>query len=108
MTWSHHGETTFTRSRAQKLDWLDDVVRARRPERLPVVLTRAEVRTIPDQITGVNGLIANLLYGTGLRKMECLRLPVTDIDFDYSQIHVRCGKGETAFFLSAVSQQLSY
>ena len=44
-------------------------------------------------MTGVNGLIARLLYGTGMRKMECLRLRVTDIDFDYGQIHVRCGKG---------------
>lgn len=77
----------------RKLDWLDDVVRAKRPKRLPVVLTQAEVGAILDNITGVNGLIAKLLYGTGMRKMECLRLRVADIDFDYKQIHVRSGKG---------------
>ena len=77
----------------QKLDWLDDVVRAKRPQRLPVVLTQAEVRAILDRISGVNGLIANLLYGTGMRKMECLRLRVIDVDFNYKQINVRSGKG---------------
>lgn len=77
----------------QKLDWLDDVVRAKRPKRLPVVLTQSEISTLLDNMTGVNGLIARLIYGTGMRKMECLRLRVTDIDFDYRQIHVRSGKG---------------
>jgi len=77
----------------QKLDWLDDVVRAKRPKRLPVVLTQSEVSSLLDNMTGVNGLIAKLIYGTGMRKMECLRLRVTDIDFDYRQIHVRSGKG---------------
>lgn len=77
----------------QKLDWLDDVVRAKRPRRLPVVLTQSEVFSLLDNMTGVNGLIAKLIYGTGMRKMECLRLRVMDIDFDYGQIHVRSGKG---------------
>ena len=77
----------------QKLDWLEDIVRAKRPRRLPVVLTQAEVGTLLDNMTGVNGLIAKLIYGTGMRKMECLRLRVMDIDFDYGQIHVRSGKG---------------
>lgn len=77
----------------QKLDWLEDVVRAKRPRRLPVVLTQAEAGTLLDNMTGVNGLIAKLIYGTGMRKMECLRLRVMDIDFDYGQIHVRSGKG---------------
>lgn len=77
----------------QKLDWLEDVVRAKRPRRLPVVLTQAEIGTLLDNMTGVNGLIAKLIYGTGMRKMECLRLRVMDIDFDYGQIHVRSGKG---------------
>jgi len=77
----------------QKLDWLEDVVRAKRPRRLPVVLTQAEVGTLLDNMTGVNGLIAKLIYGTGMRKMECLRLRVMDIDFDYGQIHIRSGKG---------------
>jgi len=76
-----------------KLDWLEDVVRAKRPRRLPVVLTQAEIGTLLDNMTGVNGLIAKLIYGTGVRKMECLRLRVMDIDFDYGQIHVRSGKG---------------
>ena len=67
----------------QKLDWLEDVVRAKRPRRLPVVLTQAEAGTLLDNMTGVNGLIAKLIYGTGMRKMECLRLRVMDIDFDY-------------------------
>lgn len=77
----------------KKLDWLEDVVRAMRPRRLPVVLTQAEAGTLLDNMTGVNGLIAKLIYGTGMRKMECLRLRVMDIDFDYGQIHVRSGKG---------------
>ena len=83
----------YTQVLGQKLDWLDDVVRAKRPRRLPVVLTQSEVFSLLDNMTGVNGLIAKLIYGTGMRKMECLRLRVMDIDFDYGQIHVRSGKG---------------
>lgn len=75
------------------LEWLDNVVRAKRPERLPVVPTQAGVADILGNMDGVNGLIARLIYGTGMRKMECLRLRVTDIDFEYQQIHVRSGKG---------------
>jgi len=78
----------------QKLEWLDDVVRAKRPRRLPVILTRDEVKRLLDDIHGVNGLISRVLYGTGMRKMECLRLRVQDIDFDYRQIIVRSGKGD--------------
>ena len=78
----------------QKLDWLEDVVRAKRPQRLPVVLTRSEVSLLLGEISGVNGLVARVLYGTGMRQMECLRLRVKDIDFDYRQIHVRSGKGD--------------
>ena len=77
----------------QKLEWLDDVVRAKRPVRLPVVLTQQEVRSLLGAMKGLNGLIARLIYGTGMRKMECLRLRVSDVDFDYGQIIVRCGKG---------------
>jgi len=77
----------------KKLEWLEDVVRAKRPRHLPVVLTQAEAGSILGHIKGVNGLIANLLYGTGMRKMECLRLRVTDVDFNYKQLHVRSGKG---------------
>lgn len=75
------------------LDWLDNVERAKKPERLPVVLTRDEVRALLDQLKGVNLMIASLLYGSGLRLMEALRLRVKDIDFHYNQIIVRYGKG---------------
>lgn len=77
----------------QKLEWLDNVVRAKQPKRLPVVLTQNEITDILGQLKGIDGLIAKLIYGTGMRKMECLRLRVTDIDFEYKQIHVRSGKG---------------
>jgi len=74
-------------------DWIDDVVRAKRPKRLPVVLSRDEVRLILSSIQGVNGLIARMLYGTGMRLMECLRLRIKDIDFEQKQVLVREGKG---------------
>ena len=77
-----------------KLDWLDDVVRAKRPKHLPVVLSRKEVRQIIDLIDGTNGLIARLLYGTGMCQMECLRLRLKDIDFQYHQITIRSGKSD--------------
>jgi integrase len=66
----------------------------KRAKRLPVVLTQPEVSSLLDNMTGVNGLIAKLIYGTGMRKMACLRLRIMDIDFDYRQIHVRSGKGD--------------
>ena len=68
-------------------------VRAKRPQRLPVVLTRAEVRAILDRLAGSHQLMARLLYGSGLRLMECLRLRVKDLDFAQRQIVVRDGKG---------------
>jgi len=76
----------------------DDVVvnlahRAQRPERLPVVLTRQEVREILDRMTGVAGLVAGLLYGSGLRLMECLTMRVKDLEFSRNEIVVRDGKG---------------
>ena len=64
-----------------RLDWLDDVVRAKRPRNLPVVLTKQEVIRILDTMIGTNALIARLLYGTGMRLMEVLRLRVQDVDF---------------------------
>ncbi len=76
-----------------KLDWIDDVVRAKRPKRLPVVLSRDEVRRILSSMSGTNALVAKLLYGTGMRLMEALRLRVQDIDFSQNQIVVRSGKG---------------
>jgi integron integrase len=67
---------------------------AKRPERLPTVLTREEVFRIIDQLVGIHKLMVQLLYGSGLRLMECVRLRVKDIDFDYKTITVRDGKGE--------------
>ena len=78
----------------QEVPWLDDVVRARRPVRLPVVLTRDEVRAVLRQLTGTPRLMAILLYGSGLRLLECARLRVKDIDFGRNQIIVRAGKGD--------------
>jgi len=75
------------------LPWLSDVVRAKRPERLPVVLTRQEIQRLFSLLHGVNGLIVRLAYGTGMRRMEVLRLRVQDVDFGYNQITVRAGKG---------------
>ncbi|MHB8983630.1 integron integrase [Thiobacillus sp.] len=76
-----------------ELPWLDKVTRAKRPQRLPVVLTRDEVRAVLGRMTGVYGLLARLLYGTGMRLMEVIRLRVKDIDFSRSEIVVRDGKG---------------
>lgn len=63
------------------LPWLDDVVRAKRSERLPVVLTREEVRAVIGQLRGTSKLMAILLDGAGLRLLECARLRVKDVDF---------------------------
>ena len=71
-----------------------DALRAKRPERLPVVLSVDEVRAVLDRIDGVERLQAELLYGAGLRLLECCRLRVKDIDFDRRQLTVRDGKGE--------------
>jgi integron integrase len=72
---------------------LGDVVRARKPKRLPVVLTREEVKTVLAQLGGDKLLMASVMYGSGLRLMECLRLRVQDIDFARNEIMVRDGKG---------------
>jgi integron integrase len=76
------------------LPLVECVERAKRPQRIPVVLTIDEVKRVLSQLTGSHLLMASLLYGAGLRLMECVRLRVKDIDFDYSQIIVRDGKGE--------------
>jgi integrase len=75
------------------LPWLEHLLRAKRPQRLPVVLSVPETRALLSQLDGVYWLIGNLLYGSGLRLMECLQLRVQDLDFDYRQIMVRNGKG---------------
>ena len=73
--------------------WIADVIRARRPQRLPVVMTRDEVRDVLVKMRGSSRLVATLLYGSGLRLMEALCLRVKDIDLGMSQITVRGGKG---------------
>ncbi len=75
------------------LDWLDNFVRAKKPVRLPVVLTRLEVMEILSRIYGQSWIAGMLMYGAGLRLLECLQLRVKDIDFGYRQIVVREGKG---------------
>jgi integron integrase len=78
---------------AQDLPWLDGITRAKKPERLPVVLSVAEVQALLRHAEGTNSLMLRLLYGTGMRLMECCRLRVMDVDFSMRQIVVRNGKG---------------
>jgi integron integrase len=75
------------------LGYVNGVVRAKRPSRLPVVLTRQEIRTLLGCLDGTEWLMAMLLYGAGLRLMECLRLRVQEVDFFSNQLLVRAGKG---------------
>jgi integron integrase len=77
-----------------EMPWLDNVVRAKRSERLPVVLTREEVRAVIRELQGPPRFMAILLYGAGLRLLECARLRVKDVDFATNQIIVRAGKGD--------------
>jgi integron integrase len=72
---------------------LGDVIRARKPKRLPVVMTREEVKAVLAHLQGDKWLMASFMYGAGLRLMECLRLRVQDVDFTTNQIAVRDGKG---------------
>jgi integron integrase len=76
-----------------QLPWLDEVAAARMDKKLPVVLTATEVRRLLDEMSGVHGLLAALLYGTGMRLMEGLRLRVKDVEFERREIVVRDGKG---------------
>jgi integron integrase len=76
-----------------ELPWLGDLVRAQRPVRLPTVLSEGEVRRLLACVPENAGLMAGLLYGAGLRQIECLSLRVKDFDFPYRQIMVRDGKG---------------
>src|SRR6266404_9592341 len=77
----------------QEIGWLEGVERAKTPARLPVVLTRDEVHKIFAHLHGTHRLMAGLLYGSGLRLMECVRLRVKDVDLGYLRITVRDGKG---------------
>lgn len=76
-----------------ELPWMDSVLRAKRPRRLPTVLTVEEVRRLLAMMEGRTWLMASLLYGTGMRLMECLRLRVKDVDFARNEILIRDGKG---------------
>jgi integron integrase len=76
-----------------ELPWMDGIVRARRPRRLPVVLTRAEVHEILSRMEGTHALMARLMYGTGMRLMECLALRVKDVELVRHEVIVRQGKG---------------
>ena len=76
-----------------ELPWLDGVEHARTPARLPVVLTRDEVARVLRELRGTHALIGALLYGSGMRIMECVRLRVKDVDFERREIVVRDGKG---------------
>ncbi|WP_155952126.1 integron integrase [Pseudoxanthomonas suwonensis] len=75
------------------LPWMENVVRARRPQRLPVVLSRAQVGQLLGLLAGREALMAGLLYGSGLRLMECVRLRVKDVDLARNELTVRNGKG---------------
>jgi integron integrase len=73
---------------------MKNIVRARRPRRLPVVLTRPEIKQLFNELQGTQRMMAMLLYGAGLRLLECCRLRVKDLDFAADQITVRSGKGQ--------------
>lgn len=77
----------------QELPWMEEIRRAKRPRRVPVVLTREEAAALLGELTGVTWLMANVLYGSGMRLMECVRLRVKDVDFGRREITVRQGKG---------------
>lgn len=76
-----------------ELPWLEGVVRAKRPARLPTVLSVPQIKALLARMDGRPGLVASLLYGTGMRLMEALRLRIKDVDFDRGEITVRDGKG---------------
>jgi integron integrase len=73
---------------------ISDIERSNRPKKLPVVFTPDEIKAVIQHMSGIYWIMANLLYGSGLRLMECVRLRVKDLDFHYNQITVRSGKGE--------------
>ena len=77
-----------------ELPWLNDVTRAKRPEKIPLVFSKNEIRKLLANLEGTYWIMGHLLYGAGLRLMECLRLRVKDLDFDMNQIAVRDGKGK--------------
>jgi len=78
----------------EEIGFVENIYRAKKPRRLPVVFTRQEIREIMQHLSGEKWLMVNIIYGAGLRLMECLRLRVKDVDFSYNQITVRDGKGK--------------
>jgi integron integrase len=78
----------------KNIGYVDCIIRAKRPRRLPVVLTKEEVKSVLGRLHSTPWLMAMLLYGAGLRVMECCRLRVKDIDFSQNQIVIRGGKGD--------------
>lgn len=76
-----------------QLDWMEDVIRAKARRKLPVVLAQEEIRVLLAQLEGRAWLLSAVLYGTGMRLMECLRLRVHDVDFARGEITIRDGKG---------------
>ena len=83
----------YRRVLKKEFGWLEGVERAKKPTRLPVVFTREEARGVLARLDGIRWVMASLLYGSGLRLMECIRLRVKDVDFDQHQLIVRDGKG---------------
>ena len=77
----------------ERLPWMNDIVRAQRPVRLPVVLSRNEVSSLLSQLRGPAWLMASLMYGAGLRLLECAELRVKDINFDRGELTIRDAKG---------------
>ena len=95
----------------KELPYVSHIERARKPKRLPVVFTRDEVKRILANLQGTHWLIGGLLYGSGLRLMECLRLRVKDLDFAYGQLTVCDGKGEKdriTMLPTSLAQQLKH
>jgi integron integrase len=73
---------------------LGDIIWAKKPKKIPVVFTQQEAKAVINQLSDIKWIMANLLYGSGLRLIDCLRLRIKDIDFNYNQIIVRDGKGQ--------------
>ncbi len=83
----------YKEAHGQELPWMKNVVRARRKKTIPVVMSVQEVQRVLREMHGTTRLMASMLYGSGLRLMECCRLRVKDIDFDRRELQIRSGKG---------------
>lgn len=84
----------FSRVLEQPLGDIGPFKRPKKPRRLPTVLSPQEVKSVLSNLTGMNRLMVNLMYGSGMRVMECVRLRILDLDFDYRNVVVRAGKGK--------------